>query len=490
LLADTAALNNVITEKYAVKDTASYIYYNVLRDEVLNSYPVYRKELSALREDGYNWITNAEPTGNYVDRSAQAAVENKGRLNRLLLQIELEQNNTAKALQSLLAAPELKNKIKEIHGAVFSTAMPENYVIPDNLTLGYVDDFVNYNRQQVFFTSFLLPVAFVQDVNAFLRQQTTRNFVIGLNNDYTRDVGALLGNAYIFFNEPNTELRFNKYAHHPIGGHSMLLNPGFGNLFDEDSNIDFNLELFTPPAVYPVQLSETNFTFAGDDKAGEGAWTIMDYLRNAAKRQNILFFHNGPNAQDQPLINDYFNMGNRPYKLNTMALVSSVALQKRLDNEYIKQSDFQYDRFQEKIDLKAKGVNGLAGRAEKGRELKGRAISFTYQGKRPQTNVTVIEQKLNNKETVIYLFGLERNKGQQNRSGNPDLVQFFGANTIQYENLPGLVKIADRKISKITGYYPSGRTVAVPLRYLKPDNGVLTLDLTAFPGVVCYHLAE
>ena len=491
LLADVAALNNVIDQKYYVKDTASYIYYNVLRDEALNRYPAYQKELKALREDGYSWITNAEPTGNYVERSAQIAVENKTRLNKLLLQIEVEQNNTAKNLQSLLTAADLKNKIKAIHSAVFSVKMPADYQIPENLTLGYVDDFANYDRQQSFFTSFLLPVVFVQDVNAFLRQQTTRNFVVGLNNDYARDAGALLGNAYLFFNDPHTELRFNKYTHHPIGGHSMLLNPGFGNLFDEDSNIDLNLELFTPPAGYPAQLSETNFTFAGDDKSGEGAWTIMDYLRGAAKRKNILFFHNGPNVKDKPILSDYFNIGNRPYKLNALALVSSVALQKRLDPQYIMAGDFQYDRFQEKIDLKAKGVNGIAGRVARGGELRGRAVSFVYKGKRPQTNVTVIEQRLNNnKETVIYFFGLERNKDQQNRAGNPDLVQLFGENVVQYESLPGLVKIANRRVSKITGYYPSGRTVDIPLRYLRLDNGLLEVDLTAFPGIVCCQLTE
>ncbi|MDR1323622.1 MAG: hypothetical protein LBK68_04195, partial [Candidatus Margulisbacteria bacterium] len=491
LLADVAALNKVINEKYYVKDTAGYVYYNILRDEVLSYYSAYQKELKALREDGYSWITNAEPTGNYIDKSAQIAAENKTRLNKLLLQIEVAQNNTARDLQNLLTPADLKNKIREIHRAVFSVKMPVDYQVPEDLTLDYVDDFANYDRAQSFFTSFLLPVVFVQDVNAFLRQQTTRNFVIGLNNDYARDAGALLGNAYLFFNDSNTELRFNKYTHHPIGGHSMLLNPGFGNLFDEDSNIDLNLEFFTPPAVYPAQLSETNFTFAGDDRSGEGVWTIMDYLRNAAKRKNILFFHNGPNVQDKPILSDYFNIGNRPYKLNAMALVGSVALQKRLDPQYIMAGDFQYDRFQEKIDLKAKGVNGVAGRVARGGELQGRAISFVYQGQRPQTNMTIVEQKLNNnKETVIYFFGLERNKGQQNRSGNPDLVQFFGENIVQYESLPGLVKIADRRVGKITGYYPSGRTVDIPLRYLQRDKGLLTLDLTAFAGIVCCQLTE
>ncbi|GBR77524.1 hypothetical protein RDn1_183 [Candidatus Termititenax dinenymphae] len=490
LLADVTALNNAIAEKYYVKDTGGYLYYNILRDDVLNAFPAYQKELTALREDGYSWITNAEPTGNYIERSTQIAKENKTRINKLLLSVDYQQTTSAKALQTLLTTAALQRKIQEVHNAVFAEKMPESYKIPNNLTLAYIDDFTNYDHSQVFFTSFLLPVVFTQDVDSFLRTQTKQNFVIGLNNDYARDVGMLVGNAYIFFNEPQTELRFNKYAHHPIGGHSMLLNPGFGNLFDEDSNIDLNLELFTPPAVYPVQISETNYTFAGDDKAGEGTWTVMDYLRNVAKKNNILFFHYGPNAVDKPIINDYFNMGNRPYQLNTMALIGSAALQKRLDNQYILPGDFLYDRFQEKIDLQSKGVNGIAGRAIKNKELKGRSIGFTYKGERAQTNVTVIEQKLSGKETVIYLFGLERNKGQKQRPGNSDLIQSYGVNAIQYESLPGIIRIADRKVSKITGYYPSGKTVDIPLRYVRPDNGSLILELTAFPGIVCYHIAN
>ncbi|GBR75880.1 hypothetical protein NO2_0511 [Candidatus Termititenax persephonae] len=491
LLADVTALNNAIADQYYVKDTAGYIYYNILRDEVLNSYPVYQKELSALREDGYSWITNAEPTGNYVNESVKLANKNKERIAGLLKRVDDRQDRQiAKDWQALLTTETLRGKVKEVYDAVFAVKMPDNYQIPSDLTLGHVDDFLHYDRQQVFFTSFLLPIAFTQDVNAFLRTLAPRSFVVGLNNDYARDVGALLGNAYLFFNDPQTELRFNKYAHHPIGGHSMLMNPGFGNVFDEDSNIDLNLDLFTPPSGYPAQLSETNFTFAGDDNAGEGTWTIMDYLKNAAKQHNILFFHYGPDAADKPIINDYFNMGNRPYQLNAIGLVSSVALHKRLDAKYIQPGDFLYDRFQEKIDLKASGVNGIAGRVQQGKELKGRGISFVYKGNRPQTNVTVIEQKLGGQGAVIYLFGLERNKNQQNRAGNPDLIQSFGVSTIQYESLPGVVKIADRQVSKITGYYPSGQTVEIPLRYLRLDNGVLALDLTAFPGIVCCHLAR
>ena len=491
LLTDVSALNNNLTERYYIKDTGSYVYYNILRAEILNAYPLYQTELNTLREDGYNWITHAEATGNFVEQSVQIAKENKARINKLLLKIEAEQNRVAKELQTLLSAPALRNKIKELHTAVFANKMPADYRIPAELRLEYTNSFTQYNKDQVFFTSFLLPVVFTQDVNNFVRQQQPKNrLVIGLNNDYIRDAGELLSRAYVFLNEPNTELRFNKYAHHPIGGHSMLLNPGFGNLFEEDSNIPLNLELFTPPAIYPVQLSETNYTFVGNDNAGEGAWTVMDYLKMAAQKNQILFFHAGPNAVDKPLINDYFNFGNRPYQLNTLGLIASVALHKSLDPQYVKISDFHYDRFAEKIDLQAKGLNAVAGRVLPGEELKGRGISFVYQGKRPRTNLTIVEQKLSNKETALYVFGLERNKNQKNRAGNPELIQSYGLDTIQYEHLAGLVKLSKRKITKITGYYPSGKQVDVPLKNVKQEADVTILDLTDFPGVVCYYLAQ
>ncbi|MDR1998316.1 MAG: hypothetical protein LBQ83_08355 [Candidatus Margulisbacteria bacterium] len=490
LLTDVAALNNVIAAKYYVKDTGGYVYYNVLREEALAAYALYQTELRALREDGYSWITNAEATGNYIERSGQIAAENQKRINKILLKVEAEQSRTARDLQALLAAPALRNRIKELHAAVFAARPPENYRIPEAVTLRYVDDFTGYDQPQVFFTSFLLPVVFTQDVNAYIRQQQSgARTVIGLNNDYIRDAGELLGRAYLFYSDPRTELRFNKYAHHPLGGHSMLLHPGFGNVFDEDSNIPLNLELFTPPAVYPAQLSETNYTFVGNDDAGEGGWTVMDYLKLAAQRKHILFFHSGPNALDNPLINDYFNLGNRPYQLNTLGLLSSVALHKRLDPQYLKAEDFRYDRFQEKIDLQAKGLNGIAGRVKPGEELQGRALSFVYRGRRPRTNVTLIEQKIGG-DAVLYFFGLERNKRQKNRPGNPELIQSFGLNTIQYEHIPGQVRLSKRRITKLTGYYPDGRTVNIPLNNVKQESAATVLDLTAFPGVVCYYLEQ
>ncbi|MDR2432071.1 MAG: hypothetical protein LBD99_07470 [Candidatus Margulisbacteria bacterium] len=491
LLTDMRAINNMLTERYYVKDTGGYVCYNILRDDALAAYPLYQDDLRALREDGYRWITDAEATGNFVEQAVKLAQENQVRLNKLALQVEAAETKTARGIQSLLTAPALRNKLKELHAAVFSSPMPENYRIPDNIHLRWSDDFLNYDKPQVFFTSFLLPVVFTQEINAYLRAQEPKSrLVIGMNNDYARDTGALLGQAYVFFNEPNIELRFNKYAHHPIDGHSMLLNPGFGNVFEEDSSIPFNLALFTPPSGFPAQLSETNYTFSGNDDAGEGVWTIMDYLKLTAQKKQILFFHSGPNAADKPLINDYFNMGNRPYQLNAMGLIASVALQKNLDPQYIKADDFNYDRYSEKIDLKAKGINGISGRVKPQGELKGRALRFVYQGERPRTNITILEQKISAGETAVYFFGLERNKRQENRPGNPELLQSFGLNTIQYEHIPGRLFLSKRPVSRVTGYYPSGRTVDIPLKNVKQEANATALDLTAFPGVVCYYLRQ
>jgi hypothetical protein len=483
LLDDAGSIVTMLRAHKRVKDTAAYVYYNLLRDGVINAYPYVSKDLMALRESFK--LLAAEPASDmYYQKLDQRVADISATVEKTRAIIAAKQKQNATKLELLLKDQKVKEHIAALCKKL-NAYKPG--ATPAAVDFSYIDTFAPLDEEQqrqVFYTSFILPVAFAEDINQFLKKEAQgKKFTIGLNNDFTKDIGALLGNAYLFVNDPTLELRFNKYTHHPVGGHSMMNNPGSGTVFDEDSDIDFNLKLFTPPAPgagYPVQLSETNYTYAGDDDSGQGTWAIMDYLRVIASRDHFIGFHIGLNNCDRPIINDYFNFGNRPYQVNALNVVALTAWQKNTDLNSITPSDFFYNRFANTIELKSKKILGIAGTVRQGESLfltKG-GLRFQYTGVRAKTDCTIIAQHLSADEVVVHFFGIERNNRQRNRESNPNLIQNFGQAPIVYEKISGVLTLycGLSGVARVVGMTPTGKKIPVSSDDYSYANKVLTLD--------------
>jgi hypothetical protein len=454
---------------------------------VVNGYSFYAKELQLLKDNGFKDLAAQSADVEYYKLlDSRLAVLDK-QLALLKKNVVQKQKRNAEKIELLVQDTKIKTALSEMTNKLMSYRMPEKYTIPDDLEFTYIDTFDKLNDQQMkqaFFTSFVLPVAFYAEMNAYLTAAADgRKFTVGLNNDFTKDRYMLLGNAYVFENNSHTELRFNKYTHHPVGGHSMLLNPGNGNVFDEDSAVAMNLKLFTPPSAannYPVQLSETNYTYAGDDDSGQGVWTIFDYLRVIAGKNHFLNFHIGLNNVDKPIINDYFNFGNRPYQVNALNLVAAVAWAKNRDALSLLPEDFSYNRFTNTLELKSKEFMGIGGTIRRGETLvlsKG-GLSFSYHGLRDKTDCAIFAQRMSETELVIHFFGLERNNRQQNRESNPNLIQVVGQPPIVYEKISGVLTVycGGTEIKKVIGVTPTGQSLDISPEAYSFAGGTLTLD--------------
>lgn len=467
LLADISAIKEMIKGKKRVKDNASYVYYNLLRPDVIAQYPFYEKELNALRNEGFSDLT-VKPTDidyYYYVNNYVAYIEKD--LTALQAKIEQEEKRLAQKITKLYTNKETGLKINNFYHKVFAVnAVPASYKMDNASTFEYLDTFDVLNERQLkqaFFTSFLLPWKFSADMNKLIATKAPvgKNYTIGLNNDFTKDMAAIMLNAYLSVNDNKLERRFNKYTHHPVGGHSLLLNAGAGNLFDEDSAIAFNAALFDPLfAVSGMRLSETNYTFNGGDNSGEGNWALFDWLKLVKQKNQILGFQMGPNNVDKPVIAEYFNFGNRPNKLNALNLVAISALANVEKND----SEFKYDRFSSSIELESSQLKGLSGTLQKGTSLKGNDLVFEYNGVREKMDITVTALYLpQDKALYLTLYGIERNNLQRNREGNENLVQVYGTAPIIYQYFPGIikVKVGTQKVKNLKALLPDGSSLGV-----------------------------
>ncbi|MFC1478530.1 hypothetical protein ACFL57_03635 [Candidatus Margulisiibacteriota bacterium] len=495
---DLTTLTEMIKAKKRIKDNASFVYYNLLRGDVINQYSAYSKELQLVKDSFKNLVQQPATLRYYlqVDKEVEAIEE---KIEILTKAIEQKQKKNAEKLLTVVRDKKLHSALNKLQISVLKKQMPANYQIPDKLNFFYIDSFGELSRQQrdqAFFTSFMLPVVFTEEINVILQENAPhQNFGAGLNNDYIRDGYALLANAYLYTSIDYSELRFNKYTHHPVGGHTMLLHPGQGNVFDVDSNIDLNLDIFNPaaPAGYPVRLSETNYTFAGDDRAGQGNWTVLDYLKTISKGNHLLYFQMGPNNLDKPVISDYFNIGNRPFKTSALNLVAIAALARTIDEGYINVSDFKYKRFQQMIDLNGRELFALAGvfNPQKTVANKDQQLTFTYTGQREQTDMAIIGFRIG-EDILIHLYGIERNSNQRNRPTNPNIVKSYGSAPILYQVPKGLLSVklnGKTEPVKIIGFTPSGKKTTIPEQAYKIENGVLTINTSlAGEGIISYKV--
>jgi len=499
LLSDLQTMVMLLKDQQRIKDNANYIYYNLLWDGVLAKFPSYQKDLKALK-DSFKNLVYQSATHDYYQNAKKEIALIETQLHTLQRTVDRKKEENAKALEKLLQNKNFFKAIRRLNTAVLSQSMPESYEIPKNLAFSYIDTFESLNhqqQQQAFFTSFLLPVMFSEEINTLLRKEAppTAQFSIGLNNDFKKDAFALLTNTLLFASDTDMELRFNKYTHHPVGGHSMLLNPGHGNLFEEDSDIDLNLELFTPlmAAGYPARLSETNYTFAGDDRSGQGNWSVMDLLKIVADGNHVLGFRLGLNNVDKPVISDYFNIGNRPFKWNAFGMIGAAALARAANASFLKPSAFEGNRFRQRISVHDRQVSGLAGtfKPEEAVTNQDGRLGFTYTGSRDQVDLGILVLNLG-KDLLIDMYGIERNHRQQNRAANPNLVQSYGTGPILYQIPQGVIAIRLPKPAEtvtITGFTPTRKKVRLSSKAYHLDNEFLMIDTgKAGKGVVSYKV--
>ena len=494
LLADLETISSMLKDKKRVKDNSAYVYYNLLWDGEVRKYGTYFQELKAVKEAIRPLIVNPA-TLSYYDNIPNVMVTIDSKIKKLKKVIENKQVENMGNLEAILDDQYLDIELLLLKAAIFEEKMPADYKIPKDIALTYIDTFDNLNKQQrlqAFFTSFLLQVSAAREVKSYIDDKTTdKNYTMGLNNDYIRDAFSLLANAYLFSHSNDYELRFNKYTHHPVGGHSLQVHSGHGNVFDDDSNIDLNFNLFNLllPLGYSARLSETNYTYAGDDRSGQGNWTVLDYLKMIAKGHHILFFHMGLNNVDKPLIDDYFNGGNRPFKVNAMAILGAVAMAKQLDPDFIKVSDFKYDRFNQKITLSAPKISAIAGTFLGNKALSTQTgdFAFTYKGKRDVVDMTIIKLQLE-KDIYIDFYGIERNWQQQNRPNNPNLIKYFGVPPVLYQTPQGVLKMKlpedGYEDMNLVGFTPSKEKIQIPREAYYIEDGFLILDTTQVEAVV------
>ncbi|MFA5927695.1 MAG: hypothetical protein WC838_00115, partial [Candidatus Margulisiibacteriota bacterium] len=502
LVGELDSVVKMLKAKRRIKDNASYVYYNLLRDGVAQQYSYYGKELKDLKENFRGLVQNTASLKYYEDAEKKIKqIEDK--LAVLKQENQARKKENAEKLVLILRDTRTIEAVNGLQARVFQSKMPNSYQIPKGLGLEYIDTFEQIDskkRVQAFFTSFLLPVRFCQDIDSLLNAKNpTGSFSIGLNNDYIKDVYALLANSYLFVNSEQQELRFNKYTHHPLGGYSMLSNAGQGNVFDEDSNLDLNLKLFTPllAAGYKAQMSEANYTFAGDDRAGQENWTAMDYLKLISQGDHLLAFRLGLNNLDNPIITDYFDIGNRAFKLEAMAFAGALALARNTSGKYqVQPGSFQYDRFQQKISLSSEKVSGLAGSFSSGGILysKDGKVGFKYLGQRNKVDLCILRIELG-QDILVDCYGIMRNNKQQNRPANPDLVQSYGVPPIMYQAPKGVLAIKlkndGRGTVEVFASTPSQRVLKVPSEAYRIERGTMLLDTAkAGKGLISFRVKQ
>ncbi len=481
LLAEIELLSGMLKQRQRVKDNATYAYYNLLRDEIINSYPLFEEEWYSLKNNAFKPLAELPANLEYYQRLSERLKAIEKIVSDFQKKLKETEQANVTALEKLCRNEENTAKLNSLYAAVTKAEMPDNYESKDTVSLEYIDTFGQLSAQQLkqtFFTSFVLSVGFQQEINAYLAKQN-KNCSIGLNNDFTKDAQALLANAYLFLNDQAQELRFNKYTHHPVGGHNMLLHSGYGNIFDEDSAIAYNLKLFLPlSAKYPARLSETNFTYAGGDNSSEGNWTVLDWLTLAGQGDQILLFHLGQNNVDDPLISDYFDIGNRVFKLNALNLAAVTALVKISDQKFLKPA-FKKNVFKHTIFGQYNKLSAIAGTAaEQGFDFGNEYLKFKNTGQRSKVDCTITKLELNDAAYVM-LFGIDRNNRQENRAGNPDLVQSFGSTPIIFQKFYGILSIKTEKpVKSIFAITPTGEKYRLSSAAYGNLYGYLIIDTT------------
>ncbi len=481
LLSSIKAIKDIIKSGQRIKDNAAYVYYNILRSDVINQFPEYKTELNSLKEGEFKQLAEESASADYYKKVSGRVKSIELKIIGLEKKIDQQQSGYLKKLEIVLSDKDLNDELEKLYAGIFALEMPAGYQAATDFE--YVDGFSLYNEKQArqsFFTSFLMPAFLNRNLNSFIEQKAGESkFSIGLNNDFTKDSFYLLSNAYLFNRADNLEFRFNKYSHHPVGGHSMLLHPGSGNLFDEDSSVVYNLELFNPLlSKYSARLSETNYTFAGGDNSGQGNWTLLDWLQTIARKQQISGFHLGLNNIDEPVIRDYFGYSNRLFKQNAFNLTAAVALAQQVDRNFIKPEDFHYNMYNSRVMLNSNNLMALSGPVKFGEEIGSNLIKFKYTGGRAKTDITITAFAPVINELLISFYGIDRNTRQINRAGNPDLVQSFGTEPIIYQKINGVLtlNLGIWKKAVVAGLTPSGEKLIIDAGSFELSGGYLKID--------------
>lgn len=476
---ELGAISEMIQQRERVKDNAAYVYYNLLRDEVLNTYPLFKNELSAIKNNGFKNLTERPANLSYYQDINKQLKVIKDNLAILQKNITLAEQENIKELERLCRRPDIVQKLNSFYTALTAQEMPDNFEPAGSTNFEYIDTFGELSAaqlKQTFFTSFVMSVGFQNEINNYL-VKLGKGASIGLNNDFTKDTQAILANTYIFLNSADQELRFNKYTHHPVGGHNMLLHSGYGNIFDEDSAIAYNLDLFTPlNAKYPVRLSESNFTYAGGDNSGEGSWSIADWLALSGDKDQVLAFQMGRNNIDNQVITDYFDIGNRVFKLNALNLAAVTALA-RYANKDFAAPEFKRNVFKHNILDKNSKLNFIAGTAaEQGIDFGNAYLKFKNTGQRKKVDLAIAKIELD-KVAYVMMFGMDRNNRQENRPGNPDLVQSFGSAPLIFQKFYGILSVKTAKpVRSIFAITPAGEQHRLPESAYGNLNGYLIIN--------------
>jgi len=491
LLDKLLAINSSLYKKERVKDISGYIYYNLLRDDEINKYKSFKAELKKLKTNGYKYLATASIDSQYYPSVLKIAKRTDTEIQRLKQQLRLNEIANARKLELFLTSAGFKQNIARLTAKTISN---KEYKEQD---FDYIDSFTLDNEKklyQSFFTSFILQNNFEKNINSLLLKYSKRNrLIIGLNNDYIKDPFSILQRSYAFSNSDRHILRFNKYSHHPVGGHSMLLNAGAGNVFDIDSKIHYNLTLFNPlySLGYPLCLSETNHTYAGGLNSGKGNWSFIDQLKALSGGHTILGFRYGLTNIDKPLISDYFNMANRPNKISQFNLLAYVAEMINTGQTSLSEDEFSFNPYNKISELNNRSVQALAGEIKKNQTISNKTgdFKFTYRGSKEIADITMVKTVIGKESYLVSFYGIERNNNQINRADNDNLVQSFGEAPIKYEYFPGTIKIKVNRWSryKVVGYYADSATpVTLSKGNYQQTGDVLKVFLLSKNKGLCY----
>ncbi|MBU0579868.1 MAG: hypothetical protein KKA19_01720, partial [Candidatus Margulisbacteria bacterium] len=442
-------LSNIIdllASKKNLRTIGLYGTYNLLGEDIIAQFPEFSTELYTLRqgtkktwppENGLGWFAEAKVNLDYYQELSAQLAFLKQALQKLENSINKKQQSVSSQLLLLVQDPLLTKALKVAQEYILTWKAGGQ--TPENIYFAYIDSFDSFSpdqQAQSFFTSFLLTTSFCKNINDFIRTQAPAqvNYVVGMNNDYIKDPFELISRIYLYSNG-KMEWRFNKYVHHPMGGHAMNRHAGQGNIFAEDSDINYNIELFHPLLSnnVPMRLTETNYTYVGDNSSGEGCWTNFAYLYELSRGNSILGFQHSLNNIEQNTLRDYFNFGNNPFKLSGFNLVAYQSLKQQNIN-------IEFNPFSQQIIANSNDFSGLGQLIGKGETIihPQHGWKFNYNGDLGPTPITIMVNNLDSKNILVSFYGIERNTNQKNRPGNANLIQTFGTAPILYQNFPGI----------------------------------------------------
>ncbi len=478
--------------------------YNVLYDGALNAYPAFRAELAAIRSGndaswppngGFGWFAEAKVNADYYQKMNIQVSALKASIGTFREKVANVKRTNALRLQELVSSDRCRTAVKTLR-----TVMNDISANDTAVQFQYIDTFEPLSDQaaeQAFFTSFFLTATLAEDMNTVVRNAAPKDAhcVIGNNNDYIKDVFEVAGRAYLAKNE-DMEWRFNKYVHHPVGGHAMNLNAGHGSVFDTDSDINYNIDLFSPMLSLgtPLRLTETNYTFVGDADSGMGNYTAALYMQEISRKTSILGFHRGLDTLEQRTLRDYFNYGNNIFKRSVFNLVNFAA-------HADEQLSLTLDPYDQEVMASGKRIAIIGSRiSPHGTIVHPSHWRFTYTGSTQRTPITISLVNVNDKEMLVTFYGAVRNSGQKNRAGNPDLIQTFGTAPILYQYFPGelTIQLPDTfkgpvRIYAITAMNGEGEALSPADIKEKREDGKRSITIitnSSIKGAYAYRITE